>query len=126
MIVHREGLDMLQQGKVSEWEVTAVTSERVLLPCDGASEVKHVTLNFTLEMKRNSVFHVCVVLFPAGLLSVSVVFIFFIPPERPDRTGLGKSRGLRRSSSSRSCSSSSSSCSSSSSNRSRSSSSSSR
>ncbi len=83
---------MLQQVKVPEWEVTMVSSQIKPLPCDAAPEVMHPTLNFKLEMKRNAGFIVCVVLFPAMLLSVSVVFIFCIPPQRPDRTGLGKSR----------------------------------
>lgn len=73
----------------SEWEITGNSATRnvVKYPCC-AEEYEDLT--FTIRMKRNSGFYLRVLLLPTLLLSVMVLIMFWIPPQRPDRTSLGK------------------------------------
>ena len=74
----------------SEWDITHNTAEKHVLKyscCDNP----YADLTFNLTLKRRVTFHMKLILIPTVLLSVMSVFIFWIPPNRPDRTGLGKS-----------------------------------
>ena len=72
-----------------EWSIVNNTAVRnnVTYPCcaDAYSD-----LTFTLVLRRNPGFYTRLLLLPAILLSSLVLVIFWIPPQRPDRTSLGK------------------------------------
>ena len=49
-----------------------------------------VTLTFSLQMKRKLVFSTFILTLPCIFLAFMTLVVFWLPPERPDRTGLGK------------------------------------
>ena len=50
-----------------------------------------VTLTFSLQMKRKLVFSTFILTLPCIFMAVMTLVVFWLPPERPDRTGLGTS-----------------------------------
>ena len=74
-----------------EWRLSSHReSKEEVVTVDGI--FKDLVVTFTLC--RNSGFYAKFMLIPTILLSVNVLLIFWIPPSRPDRTGLGKITGL--------------------------------
>jgi len=58
---------------------------------DSCCENNYTALTFVIQLKRKVTLHINLILIPTVLLSVMSVFIFWIPPSRPDRTGIGLS-----------------------------------
>ncbi len=72
----------------SEWEIIQNAAQKnvLLYPC---CDNPYADLTFNLTLKRRVTFHIRLILIPTVLLSAMSVAIFCIPPNRPDRTGLG-------------------------------------
>ena len=72
-----------------EWSVENVVVESFLqdYPCCH-NAFAHVKYTFTLA--RRSQFYTQFLILPCVLLGIVIPSIFWIPPSRPDRTGLGK------------------------------------
>lgn len=49
----------------------------------------YVTLTFTLSMRRKLVFSSFILTLPCIFLACMTLVVFWLPPERPDRTSLG-------------------------------------
>jgi nicotinic acetylcholine receptor len=77
----------------SEWEITGNSATRNVVKYSCCAE-EYADLTFTIRMKRNSGFYLRVLLLPTLLLSVMVLIMFWIPPQRPDRTSLGECPGV--------------------------------
>ncbi len=73
----------------SEWRIidNAAIKNVVKYPC---CEHPYADLTFNLTLERKVTFHLRLILIPTVLLSGMSVAIFWIPPNRPDRTGLGR------------------------------------
>ena len=73
-----------------EWTIvnTSAVRHAELYPC--CPNETYVDLTFTLVIKRQWKFYFNFLLLPSLILSVMSTFVFWIPPTRPDRTGLGK------------------------------------
>ena len=54
---------------------------------------------FHVQVKRRTSFYIVVLILPCVLLSCLTLVMFWFPPQRPDRTGLGRYRHLLHSSS---------------------------
>jgi hypothetical protein len=50
----------------------------------------YVTLTFTLALKRKLVFSSFILTLPCIFLACMTLVVFWLPPERPDRTSLGE------------------------------------
>ena len=50
-------------------------------------------LNFTMKIKRNSMFYDLMIIKPAVMLSVMTIFMFLMPPSATDRYSYGKQTG---------------------------------
>ena len=60
-------------------------------PCCG--DDPYPELIYHVVMYRRTAFYILVLIFPCILLSLLTLVMFWFPPQRPDRTGLGKSTG---------------------------------
>jgi hypothetical protein len=74
----------------SEWEIltNAAIKHVIKYPC---CEFPYADLTFKLVLKRKVTFHLRLILIPTVLLSAMSIAIFWIPPNRPDRTSIGLS-----------------------------------
>ena len=72
-----------------EWVITNTSAVRNEVTYECCPE-KYVDLTFCLVITRQWGFFFKFMLLPAALLSCLTLVIFWIPPMRPDRTGLGK------------------------------------
>ena len=62
------------------------TAERRELPEEAPS---YVVLAFTLVMRRKMVFSTYILTLPCVFLATLTLLVFWLPPDRPDRTSLG-------------------------------------
>ena len=72
----------------TEWEVLAKQETRLEQMYD-CCEDPYVTLIFTIAMKRKLVFSSFILTLPCIFLACMTLVVFWLPPERPDRTSLG-------------------------------------
>ena len=79
----------------SEWAIidNMAIKNVVKYPC---CENSYADLSFHLKLKRRVTFHMRLILIPTVLLSIMSVAVFWIPPNRPDRTSLGESHTVQR------------------------------
>ena len=70
------------------WNVLNVTAERTIMPNETDS-TNFVILKFDINLKRKIFFNTCLLTMPCVFLACLTLVVFWIPPERPDRTGLG-------------------------------------
>ena len=82
--------DMRNYIKSSEFEVlnTSAIHHIVFYPCCGDEPFPDITYYITI--RRKAAFHIYVLILPSILLSFLTLVLFWIPPQRPDRTSLGK------------------------------------
>ena len=78
-----------QFNNSTEWELVNNTAERTELKYDCCPH-PFVEVTYHLALKRRVTFHIRLVLVPTAILSALTLFIFFIPPNRPDRTVMGE------------------------------------
>lgn len=75
--------------KSSKWEVANMTAERRLLPSENESP-NFAVLTFKLYLRRRMVFSTYMLTLPCVFLACLTLVVFWLPPDRPDRTALGK------------------------------------
>ena len=73
----------------TEWEILHKSETRKKQYYDCCEE-PYVTLTFELHMKRKLVFSSFILTLPCIFLACMTLVVFWLPPERPDRTSLGK------------------------------------
>ena len=72
----------------TEWEITYKSESRRIQYYDCCDD-PYVILTFSLEMKRKLVFSSFILTLPCIFLACMTLVVFWLPPERPDRTSLG-------------------------------------
>ncbi len=82
-------IDMNEYVPNTEWEILNNTAEKTTLKYDCCPN-EYVFITYTLTLKRHVTFHIRLILVPTALLSVFTLVIFWIPPNRPDRTVIGE------------------------------------
>lgn len=83
---HLGDLGMLKQyQEASEWHV-----ENIELQAFRDEELGSSILTFTIVLKRKIVFFTFILLLPCIFLTMLTLVVFWLPPERPDKTTLGK------------------------------------
>ncbi|ELU13619.1 hypothetical protein CAPTEDRAFT_204062 [Capitella teleta] len=90
MELMEESSDMTEFTPNTEWEVIGnlATKRTTKYKC---CENLYDDLNYELVLRRKPAFLARFMILPAILLSFMVLVIFWIPPQRPDRTGLAMS-----------------------------------
>ena len=85
-----EDLDISEYITSSEWDVVATSARHSVrvYPCCG--DEPYPDLTFYLTVKRRTAFYIYVLIMPSVILSVLTLVLFWIPPQRPDRTSLGE------------------------------------
>ena len=73
-----------------EWEIISPQAERMLLPDNDPDPV--AVLGFTLTLERKLVFSSYILTLPCVFLASLTMVVFWLPADRPDRTGLGEYR----------------------------------
>ena len=83
-------LDMREFVQSSEWDVMHTSAEKHvrIYPC--CPNEPYPDLTFYLTLKRRTAFYFYVLILPSVLLSSLTLVLFWIPPQRPDRTSLGE------------------------------------
>ena len=86
-----EGIDLTHfhkdQQESSIWDVWNVTANRVLMPATPTTTF--AVLTFEIKMRRRLVFSSYMLTMPPVFLACITLVVFWLPPERPDRTALG-------------------------------------
>lgn len=74
----------------SEWTIVRTAAEHNvrLYPC--CEDEPYPDITFYLTIKRRTAFYIYVLILPSVLLSFLTLVLFWIPPQRPDRTSLGQ------------------------------------
>ena len=71
-----------------EWDIVEPLVDKKLLPENDTNPV--AVLSFTLKLQRKLVFSSYILTLPCVFLAFLTLVVFCMPPDRPDRTGLGK------------------------------------
>ncbi|KAK2144516.1 hypothetical protein LSH36_749g01013 [Paralvinella palmiformis] len=74
----------------SAWDIVNVSAARRLMP-SADHEPNYVVLMLELLLKRKVVFSSYILTLPCVFLAFLTVVVFWLPPDRPDRTGLAMS-----------------------------------
>ncbi len=72
----------------SIWDVWNITADRVLMPASPTTSF--AVLTFEINMRRRLVFSSYMLTMPPVFLACITLVVFWLPPERPDRTSLGE------------------------------------
>lgn len=85
-----EDIHMGEYVGSAEWDILSTHGFRRerKYPCCG--DDPYPELIYTVKIKRLTAFYVVVLVLPCLLLSCLTLVMFWFPPQRPDRTGLGK------------------------------------
>ncbi len=75
---------------VSQWAIERTVAERQVLPESEELGPQYAVLTYTLELKRNMVFASYILTLPCVFLACLTLVVFWLPPDRPDRTSLGE------------------------------------
>ena len=78
--------------QASEWTV-----KEIRMFSDGYEDTASNHMTFTLVMSRKIVFFTYILMLPCLILTMLTLLIFWLPPERPDKTSLGSSGGFQES-----------------------------
>ena len=85
---------MLSEFRLAdEWEIVQNFSQRVPRPQDLGEKLvfsQRVSLRFGLALRRRVGFTAMMQCIPCLALSLLNLLVFVLPPERPDRNGLGR------------------------------------
>lgn len=82
------GFDLSNYLNNSEWRIEENSAEKIVKNyscCPGF----YSKLMFKMRLKRQVTLHIQLIMVPTVLLSVLSCFVFWIPPNRPDRTSVG-------------------------------------
>jgi len=81
-------IELEQYNENSEWQLESSSGQRnvVLFPC---CPHPYVDLTYRLSLRRRVTFHMRLFLIPTAILSILSIGIFWIPPNRPDRSAYG-------------------------------------
>ena len=74
----------------SDWNVNKVEAEKRILP-EMNNTLKYAVLAFTIYLDRKIVFSSYILTLPCVFLACLTLVVFWLPPDRPDRTALGNS-----------------------------------
>ena len=87
-----EGIDLStfrsDHKETAIWDVYNVTANRV--PMDAGHNTSFAVLTFEINMRRKLSFSSYMLTMPPVFLACITLVVFWLPPERPDRTALGK------------------------------------
>ena len=87
------GLDLQYFDKdfeeTANWDVIGTEMEKRYTP-DKASNPNYALVVFKLRLKRKVVFSTYILTLPCVCLAVLTLTVFWLPPDRPDRTTLGR------------------------------------
>ncbi len=75
--------------ETSIWDVENITANKVLM--DAGHNRTFSVLTFEIQLKRKLAFSSYMLTMPPVFLACITLVVFWLPPERPDRTALGKS-----------------------------------
>lgn len=83
-------IDLREYIASSEFDVinTSAALHVRVYPCCG--DEPYPDLTFYVSIRRKAAFHIYVLILPSVLLSFLTLVLFWIPPQRPDRTSLGR------------------------------------
>ena len=75
----------------SDWNIQNTTAEKKIMP-PGANDTAstYAVLTFEINMKRKLVFSSYILTLPCVFLACLTLVVFWLPPDRPDRTALGR------------------------------------
>ncbi|CAD5116830.1 DgyrCDS5676 [Dimorphilus gyrociliatus] len=84
-------IDLREYVNSSEWDMLSCEAKRSIryYPCCGSDP--YPELIYSVTVRRRTAFYIVVLILPCILLSCLTVVMFWFPPQRPDRTGLGMS-----------------------------------
>ena len=71
----------------TEWQITGTEALSRYLPPDTE---EYAVLTFSFKLKRKSVFSSYILTLPCVFLACLTLCVFWLPPDRPDRTALGR------------------------------------
>ena len=74
--------------ETTSWEILNITGKRQLLPSE-SEEPNYAVLMFDIYLERKMVFSTYILTLPCVFLTMLTLVVFWLPPERPDRTALG-------------------------------------
>ena len=86
------GIDLstFEENKESSaWDILNVTAMRKVLPSE-EEYPNYAVLTFELVFSRKVVFTTYILTLPCMFLAFLTLVVFWLPPDRPDRTALGK------------------------------------
>ncbi len=72
----------------SDWEINSTVAEKKVLPHENDTN-SYAVLTFQLSMSRKLVFASYILTLPCVFLACLTLVVFWLPPDRPDRTALG-------------------------------------
>ena len=75
----------------SEWDITGTVAEKRIMPAANETP-NYAVLTFQLDMRRKLTFSSYILTLPCVFLACLTLVVFWLPPDRPDRTALGKIR----------------------------------
>ena len=77
----------------SDWHIQNATAEKKILPSVNDTP-NYGVLSFEINMKRKLVFSSYILTLPCVFLACLTLVVFWLPPDRPDRTALGEAKCL--------------------------------
>lgn len=84
------GIDFEEYTDSSEWEMLHSKGERHVRKYQCCGDDPYPELIYYITIKRKTAFYIVVLILPCILLSGLTLVMFWFPPQRPDRTGLGE------------------------------------
>ena len=87
---NNSSIDYGEYVQSAEWDITESGGWLQIrkYPCCG--DDPYPELIYRVDMKRRTAFYIVVLILPCVLLSFLTLVMFWFPPSRPDRTGLGQ------------------------------------
>ena len=83
-------IDMMEYMPSAEWTILKAGGFRNVRKYACCGDDPYPELIYTISIKRKTAFYIVVLILPCVLLSCLTLVMFWFPPQRPDRTGLGK------------------------------------
>jgi hypothetical protein len=83
-------IDWGEYVESAEWAVVSSSAWRQERHYQCCGDDPYPELIYTVTLRRRTAFYVIVLVLPCLLLSCLTLVMFWYPPQRPDRTGLGK------------------------------------
>ncbi len=80
---------ILPPGESNAWDILNVTAMRRIMPNE-EEYPNYAILTFEMVFARKVVFSTYILTLPCVFLAFLTLVVFWLPPDRPDRTALGK------------------------------------